>query len=115
LNKKAGSKMKQDENKGAADRAWKVSEIIGFEVYDRTGEKLGVLSNVISTGGNDVWAVKNENEEILIPALKSVIREVNSLRKKIFVSLPDGYRDIYAQSNLSDGGLEYNGYPVYED
>ncbi|MDR1942198.1 MAG: PRC-barrel domain-containing protein [Endomicrobium sp.] len=107
--------MKQTESKAAAERVWKVSEIAGFEVFDRTGEKLGVLADVISTGSNDVWVVKDDGDEVLIPALKSIIREVNKLRKKIFVSLPEGYRDIYARTNLSENDLEYNGCLVYED
>lgn len=98
------------------ERSWKVSDILGFEVYSQSGDKLGILSEVISTGSNDVWVVKYDNEEILIPALKSFINEVNMLRKKIFVTLPEGYEDIYGNSVKSaDGSVEYNGYIVYED
>ena len=94
---------------------WKVSEILGFEVFDQSGERLGVLSDVILTGSNDVWVVRCDGEEILIPALKNIVKEVNFLRKKIFVALPAGYADIYASAKSADGLLEYNGYSVYED
>lgn len=97
------------------DKKWKVSEILGFEVFNQSGDRLGVLADVISTGSNDVWAVKYDNEEILIPALKTIIKEVNVLRKKIFVTLPAGYEDIYGPVKSADGVLEYNGYIVYED
>ena len=102
-------------SKKTASPAWKVSDILGFEVFNQSGEKLGILSGVISTGSNDVWAVKYDSEEILIPALKNIVKEVNILRKKIFVSLPDGYEAVYSSAKSADGGLEYNGYTVYED
>ena len=105
--------MKQ-KTESIASIAWKVSEILGFEVFNRSGERLGVLSDVISTGSNDVWAVKFENEEILIPALKSIVKEVNTARRKIFVDLPSGYESVYGSVKYADGA-EYNGYRVYED
>ncbi|MCL2145475.1 MAG: PRC-barrel domain-containing protein [Endomicrobia bacterium] len=106
--------MKQ-KNKAVPGKTWKVSDILGFEVFDQTGERLGILSDVISTGSNDVWVVKYDNEEFLIPALRSVIEEVNLLRKKIFVRLPNGFESVYSSAKSADGILEYNGYPVYED
>lgn len=101
--------------KQSVSKTWKVSEIIGFEVFNQSGERLGVLSDVISTGSNDIWVVKYDNEEILIPALKNIVTEVNTVRKKIFVTLPGGYESIYSSSKSADGILEYNGFIVYED
>ncbi|MDR3071523.1 MAG: PRC-barrel domain-containing protein [Endomicrobium sp.] len=94
---------------------WKVSDILGFEVFNQNGSRIGVLSNVIVTGSNDVWVVKYCNEEVLIPALKDVVKRVNIARKKIFVVLPKEYEDIYGQVKSADGWQEYNGYFVYED
>lgn len=94
---------------------WKILDIIGFEVFNQKGYKIGMLSSVISTGSNDVWVVKYCNEEVLIPALKNVIKEVNIARKKIFVTLPKEYDDIYGPVKSADGTLDYNGYLVYED
>jgi 16S rRNA processing protein RimM len=97
------------------DLKWKVSDILGFEVFNQTGNWMGILSDIILTGSNDVWVVKYYNEEVLIPALKNVVKEVNIARKKIFVVLPKEYEDIYGQVKSDDDILEYNGYYVYED
>jgi 16S rRNA processing protein RimM len=98
-----------------SDLKWKISDILGFEVFNQNGKRLGILSDIILTGSNDVWVVKYYNEEVLIPALKNIVKEVNITRKKIFVALPKEYEDIYGQVKSADDVLEYNGYFVYED
>jgi 16S rRNA processing protein RimM len=98
-----------------SDLKWKVSDILGFEVFNQNGKRLGILSDIILTGSNDVWVVKCYNEEVLIPALKNIVKEVNVIRKRIFVILPKEYEDIYGQVKSADDVLEYNGYFVYED
>ena len=58
-------------------------DIIGCEVFD--GEKnFGTVQNVLKTGSNDVFQVLGETE-ILIPALKSVIKKIDVANKKIVV------------------------------
>ncbi|MDD5021298.1 MAG: PRC-barrel domain-containing protein [Endomicrobiaceae bacterium] len=94
---------------------WKVKDILGFEVYDNKSNKLGLLTEVMATGANDVWIIKSQEEELLIPALKTIVTEVNMLRKKIFVTLPEGYESMYGTKIKLDDILEYSGYIVYED
>ncbi len=94
---------------------WKVKDILGFEVYDNKSNKLGLLAEVMATGANDVWVIKSQTEEILIPALKTIVNEVNMSRRKIFVTLPEGYEGMYGTKIKLDDILEYAGYIVYED
>lgn len=59
-------------------------DIIGCEVFD--GEKFfGKVENVLKTGSNDVFQVTGE-QEILIPALKSVVKKIDIANKKIFIN-----------------------------
>ena len=98
--------------------SWKVADILGFEVFDQDGNLLGLLADVISTGNNDVWTIKSDTEELLIPALKSIVTKVDISAKRIFVSLPDGYVDIYGTKvKLEDAVVveEFSGITVYED
>lgn len=67
-----------------------ICDLIDSEVYDIHGERLGILHDVIQTGSNDVYAVKDDKKEILIPALKTVVKEINIQSKKIIVDLPEG-------------------------
>jgi 16S rRNA processing protein RimM len=71
-----------------------ICDLIGCEVSDEKGRSLGLLKEVLKTGSNDVYAVGFENEkDILIPALKSVVKEISIENKKITVSLPKGLID----------------------
>jgi 16S rRNA processing protein RimM len=62
-------------------------DIIGCEVF--YGEnKIGVVTDVLKTGSNDVFQVKGD-KEILIPALKSVVEKIDVADKKIFLTSDD--------------------------
>lgn len=69
-----------------------IFQIIGLEVYEN-GTYLGKIIDVIETGSNDVYIVKNQEKEILIPALKSIVKEINLENKKMIVVLPEGLAD----------------------
>ena len=68
-------------------------QLIGLQVIDVHGEVLGKLTEIISTGSNDVYVVKKRDTEVLIPALESVIKEVNLHEKKMVVDIPEGLMD----------------------
>jgi 16S rRNA processing protein RimM len=67
-----------------------ICDIVESEVFDIHGQLLGKLQDVLQTGSNDVYVVKNDQREILIPALKTVVKEINLQNKKIIVDLPEG-------------------------
>ena len=53
-------------------------DIIGLDVLDLDGKKLGAVENVLKTGSNDVFVTRTlDGGELLIPALKRVVREIN--------------------------------------
>ncbi|WP_024834622.1 ribosome maturation factor RimM [Ruminiclostridium josui] len=71
-----------------------ITDILGLEVYDENNQLLGELKDVIQTGSNDVYVVRDSaSKEILIPALKSVVKEISIEEGKISVILPKGLLD----------------------
>ncbi len=69
-------------------------DLIDLEVFDEKGDKIGTVKEILKTGSNDVYVIEDENKnEILIPALKSVVMEISLENKKITVSLPQGLID----------------------
>ncbi len=71
-----------------------ICDIIGCSVFDENGRLLGELTNVLETGSNDVYVVKDDSgKEILIPALKSVVSNVSLDQQRIDVIIPKGLLD----------------------
>lgn len=70
-----------------------ICDLIGLEVYDEAGGILGNLADILQTGSNDVYVVKGQdNNELLVPALKSVVLEISLEKKCITVKLPAEYK-----------------------
>lgn len=73
-----------------------VFDLVDMHVFNEMGEELGIISDVLETGSNDVYVVDQEQvgdkkkPQILIPALKSVVLEINVPDKKMVVRLPEG-------------------------
>ena len=66
-------------------------ELFGFEVVDENGEALGQLVEILETGANDVYVVRNETgKEILLPAIPSVILELDAPRRVMRVHVLEG-------------------------
>jgi len=65
-------------------------DIIGLNVYTTDGDLLGKVESIIQTGSNDVYIVKNEEKEVLIPALESVVLDIDLDQKTMKVQLPEG-------------------------
>jgi 16S rRNA processing protein RimM len=69
-------------------------QIIGLNVVDESWTALGIITEIIETGANDVYVVKNAGErEILLPALKQVLLEINLDTKTMRVHLLPGLVD----------------------
>lgn len=80
------NKFLQVEKKDAApldDGEFYTFDIIGCEVFD-DDKFFGKVKEVLKTGSNDVFQVVGE-KEILIPALKSVVKKIDIEQKKIFI------------------------------
>lgn len=66
-----------------------VFDIVGLTVYDEEDNELGTVENVLRTGSNDVYAVRSEDgREILIPALRAVVREIDVPGGRMTVQFP---------------------------
>ncbi|MES0446628.1 MAG: ribosome maturation factor RimM [Desulfobacterales bacterium] len=69
-------------------------DIIGLSVFTTDEQYLGKVESIIATGSNDVFVVKDPNKEqeneTLIPALESVVLEIDFKLKTMRVDLPEG-------------------------
>jgi 16S rRNA processing protein RimM len=53
-------------------------QVIGLQVEDITShEHLGEVTDIIETGANDVYIVRGQKGEILVPAIKDVVKQID--------------------------------------
>jgi 16S rRNA processing protein RimM len=69
-------------------------DLIGLRVMTTLGECLGELSDIISTGSNDVYMVRSGEKEYLLPALDDVIMDVNLDSGIMVVNPPEGLLEL---------------------
>jgi 16S rRNA processing protein RimM len=61
------------------------SDLIGLDVLNEEGLRLGTVTNLLETGANQVLGVTGDSGEILIPFVVSVIKQVDVKNKIIRV------------------------------
>jgi 16S rRNA processing protein RimM len=71
-----------------------VADLIGLEVRDEAGRVFGVITDVLQTGANDVYEIKNDNGKLYyIPAIPSVV---------LLTDIQGGIMTIYPMEGLFD-------------
>ncbi len=66
-------------------------QILGLQVVTEEGQVLGKIEEIIETGANDVYVVRAPDQpEILLPAIQSVVRQIDLTAGKIRVHLLPG-------------------------
>jgi 16S rRNA processing protein RimM len=67
-----------------------IRDIIGLRVFSTEGEQLGEVQDILITGSNDVYVVRGERGEVLIPAIHDVVRELDVPGGRIIVEVIEG-------------------------
>ena len=67
-----------------------ICDLIDLEVYDEKGLLIGTVKDVLQTGSNDVYVIESSGKDILIPALKDIVKKIDLENKKILVEMPEG-------------------------
>ncbi len=69
-------------------------DLIGLNVYTDEDLYLGVLSQIFETGSNDVYVVRDNKKELLLPAISKVIKKVDLDSNKMIVTLLEGMLEV---------------------
>lgn len=79
-------KLKKDE--------YFIADLIGLKVVTEDGESFGTLKDVLATGANDVYVIERPDaSEVLLPAIKECILNVDMEQGCISVHIMDGLLD----------------------
>lgn len=68
-----------------------IADMIGMQIVTEDGAVFGTLKDVIETGANDVYIIESsEHGEVLVPAIKECILDINIEEQKMQIHLMDG-------------------------
>lgn len=70
-----------------------IDDLIGMNVVDTAGTKLGTIRDVLNYPAHDVYVISNDTKEILVPAVQEYVREVNLNTGTVMISIIDGLSD----------------------
>ena len=67
-----------------------VQDLIGLEVFTEDNKKFGDIKDIIFTGSNDVYVIQTEEKEVLVPAIKECILNIDLEKNVMIVHLMEG-------------------------
>ncbi|OEU80163.1 MAG: 16S rRNA processing protein RimM [Desulfobacterales bacterium S5133MH4] len=68
-------------------------QIIGLQALTLDDRSLGRVEAIIPTGSNDVYVVRDGKQEVLVPAIDSVVVDIDLKENIMRVDLPEGLED----------------------
>ncbi len=82
--------LRQDQLPDLEDDEYYWSQLDGLQVVDVTRGELGSLVDLFSSSAHDIYVVRGEFGEVLIPAVKQFVQDIDLERRIMRVDLPDG-------------------------
>jgi 16S rRNA processing protein RimM len=65
-------------------------DIEGLKVFDDTGKYYGVIEDIIETGSNDVYVVRGDGKEWLVPMIDSIVQNIDLEQGKLIFHCVEG-------------------------
>src|SRR5262245_56054181 len=69
-------------------------QLKGCQVFTVGGEFIGVVTEILDSGGTEILKVDRDNQETLIPFAQLYMKSIDRDQRRIEVDLPDGLRDL---------------------
>jgi len=88
---KAGLWIKREQSVPLKKGEYFIADLIGLAVFTEDGKQFGTLKDVMQTGANDVYIIESkEHGEVLVPAIKDCILDIDIEQKRMDIHLLDG-------------------------
>jgi 16S rRNA processing protein RimM len=71
-----------------------VWQLEGCRVVTEDGQEVGAVTGVTETAAHDLWVVRDEAREHLIPAVAEIVREVDLAGRRVVIRPPAGLLDL---------------------
>ena len=73
-------------------------EIIGYEVFDTTEGRVGVVASVNDQTAQALLVINDGDREILFPVVDDLIDRLDRKKKELYVRFPEGLLDLYKEN-----------------
>ncbi len=91
-------KVTQEDAPALPEGRYYRAELIGYEVLDASGARLGRVKDIVNSGGADLLSVaagdERNEDEVLIPMARELIIEIDRDAGRIRIRVPDGLLDL---------------------
>ena len=76
------------------DRQYYQFDIVGLTAFTTAGQRIGRVVDVVANPANDIWVIEDDDQrEWLVPAIQSVIKEVDLEQQRILIEPMAGLLD----------------------
>ena len=69
-------------------------QVVGLEVFDTEGNRIGIITRLWSTPGGDLYVVQGEAKEYLIPVTKEIVEKIDLTAGKMIINPPEGLLEL---------------------
>jgi 16S rRNA processing protein RimM len=76
-----------------AENEFYFRDVIGCEVIATDGRHIGIIEEIIATGANDVFVVREGDKEVLVPVIEDVVKEIDVAAKRVVIEVIEGLLD----------------------
>jgi 16S rRNA processing protein RimM len=67
------------------DGAWYLDDLLGLAVVTESGRQLGTITEILERPANDVWLVRGDLGETLVPAVRDAVQQVDLPARRVTV------------------------------
>lgn len=85
--------VSREDSRDLEEEEYFIADMIGLEVFTLDGKKVGVLSDVLQYAANDVYVIKGEEKEYLIPAIMKFVPTIDMNERKMIIDPIKGMID----------------------
>jgi len=95
--------VRQSDAVPLASNEFYIHDLLGCEVVTEDGQTLGKITNILSNPANDIYVVGAGKDEILLPAVRDVIKSVDIAARRVVATPTPGLLPGEAEEVRSDG------------
>jgi len=77
--------------------SFEITDLEGYTVIDRHFGDLGIVEEILDYSQNIVFRITKEKQEVMVPVHDSIVENIDTRKKIIFINAPEGLIDLYLE------------------